>query len=85
MQELIEKLQASVTDPEKKLLAAAIASDLVRISALAITDPSRAAELGAALKAQTSGLAATEASNWAGIVTNWMQRAIHSALAGALA
>lgn len=82
---LVDALQASVTDPEKKQLAAEIAVDLVRVGALAPTDPERAAELGQALKAQTSGLAASELSAWSGLVGQFLQRAAVAAITGALA
>lgn len=83
-QQLIERLEARISDPERRELLASIAVDFVELSALALTDPISAERRAAHLKAQVSGLAATEIGVFSSEVTSWIMSVVSSLVRGAI-
>ena len=81
---LAEKLKASVTDPAKQEMAAAIASDSSRIAVLALTDPAAAEAEIAIVKATLANIGQAEAANAVQAVTDWVTETVGRVMSKAL-
>lgn len=82
IEELVSKIEARITDPAKKEIAATIAVDLVEISALALTDPEKAQRNLAHLTAQVANLTAIEASIVSSDITEWVMDIVSITIRG---
>lgn len=81
--ELVERLEASVTDPQKKLIVATLAEHSVRIASFALTDPASAEREMQFVRAATANLAAAEAAATQNVILDWLGRLIRAAIVGA--
>jgi predicted aconitase len=84
VQELADKLKASVTDPGKQDMLAAIAADSSRIAVLALTNPHAAEEEVAIVKATLANIGQAEAANAVQAVTEWVTDAVSRVMSKAL-
>jgi len=84
VQELADKLKASVTDPAKQEMLSAIASDASRIAILALTNPHAAEEEVAIVKATMANIGQAEAANAVQAVTDWVTDAVGRVMSKAL-
>jgi hypothetical protein len=82
IEELIAKIEARITDPEKREMAAVIATDLVGVSLLAMTHPERAKRQLAHLTAQVANLSAMEAQMMASDITEWVMDIVSITIRG---
>ena len=82
--ELLERLKGRITDPERQDLVASIAIDFVELSTLALTDPEAAERRARHLKAQVSGLAATEIGVLSAEVTTWIMSVVSTLVRSAI-
>lgn len=84
VQELADKLKASVTDPAKQEMLAAIAKDSSRIAVLALTNPHAAEEEVAIIKATLANISQAEAASAVQAVTDWVTDTVGRVMAQAL-
>jgi len=83
-EELLAKLEARISDPVRRELMASIAVDFVELSALAMTEPEAAERRARHLKAQVTGLAATEVGVLSAEVTTWIMSVVSTLIRGAI-
>lgn len=81
---LADKLKASVTDPAKQDMLAAMASDAGRVAMLALTDPEAAAAEVAIVKATLANISQAEAANAVQAVTDWVTETVGRVMSKAL-
>tara|TARA_R100001510_G_scaffold31704_1_gene28373 strand:+ start:6672 stop:6953 length:282 start_codon:yes stop_codon:yes gene_type:complete len=81
---LADKLKASVTDPAKQEMIAAIAADASRVAVLALTDPQAAAAEVAIVKATLANVSQAEAANAVQAVTDWVTDTVGRVMSKAL-
>jgi len=81
---LADQLKASVTDPAKQEMLAAIASDASRIAVLALTDPAAAEAEVAIVKATMANIGQAEAANAVKAVTDWVADTVGRVMSKAL-
>jgi hypothetical protein len=81
---LAHKLRASVTDPAKQEMLAAMASDASRVAMLALTDPEAAAAEVAIVKATLANIGQAEAANAVQAVTDWVTETVGRVMSKAL-
>jgi len=81
---LAEKLKASVTDPAKQEMVAAIAADSSRIAVLALTDPAAAEAEVTIVKATLANIGQAEAANAVQAVTDWVAETVGRVMSKAL-
>jgi hypothetical protein len=81
---LADKLKASVTDPAKQDMLAAMASDAGRVATLALTDPTAAAAEVAIVKATLANISQAEAANAVQAVTDWVTETVGRVMSKAL-
>ena len=84
VQELADKLKASVTDPAKQEMLAAIAKDSSRIAVLALTNEHAAEEEVAIIKATLANISQAEAASAVQAVTDWVTDTVGRVMAQAL-
>ena len=84
VQERADKLKASVTDPDKQEMLAAIAADSSRIAVLALTNPHAAEEEVAIVKATLANIGQAEAANAVQAVTDWVTETVGRVMSKAL-
>ncbi|MBN30021.1 MAG: hypothetical protein CMB34_05095 [Euryarchaeota archaeon] len=84
VQELADKLKASVTDPAKQEMLAAIAKDSSRIAVLALTNAHAAEEEVAIIKATLANISQAEAASAVQAVTDWVTDTVGRVMAQAL-
>ncbi|MAA63844.1 MAG: hypothetical protein CL581_03565 [Alteromonadaceae bacterium] len=84
VQVLADKLKASVTDPAKQEMLAAIASDASRIAVLALTNPFAAEEEVTIVKATMANIGQAEAANAVQAVTDWVTETVGRVMSKAL-
>tara|TARA_R110002020_G_scaffold260307_3_gene474553 strand:+ start:455 stop:736 length:282 start_codon:yes stop_codon:yes gene_type:complete len=73
---LMNTLKESITDPAKQELLQAIASDAVRLTTMALTNPAAAEAEVNHVKAQMANLGAAELSNVAMAWQEWASNAV---------
>ena len=73
---LVSTLKESITDPAKQELLQDIATQAVRVTTLALTDPDAAAASFDDVKAIMGNLGSAEVSNVAMIWTEWATNAV---------
>ncbi len=81
---LADKLKASVTDPAKQEMLAAMAADAGRVATLALTDPEAAAAEIAIVKATLANISQAEAANAVQAVTDWVTETVGRVMSKAL-
>ena len=81
---LADKLKASVTDPAKQEMLAAMASDAGRVAMLAMTDPAAAEAEVAIVKATLANISQAEAANAVQAVTDWVTETVGRVMSKAL-
>ena len=74
--ELLGMLKQSVTDPDKQVILQDVATQAVRLTKLALTDPAAAAASFDDVKAIMGNLGSAEVSNVAMIWTEWATNAV---------
>ena len=81
---LAEKLKASITDPAKQDMLAAIAADSSRVAVLALTDPQAAEAEVAIVKATLANIGQAEAASAVQAVTDWVAETVGRVMGKAL-
>ena len=81
---LADKLKASVTDPAKQDMVAAVAADASRVAVLALTDPQAAEAEVAIVKATLANIGQAEAANAVQAVTDWVADTVGRVMSKAL-
>jgi len=81
---LAERLKASVTDPAKQDMVAAVAADASRVAVLALTDPQAAEAEVAIVKATLANIGQAEAANAVQAVTDWVAETVGRVMSKAL-
>jgi hypothetical protein len=81
---LAEKLKASITDPAKQDMLAAIAADSSRVAVLALTDPQAAEAEVAIVKATLANIGQAEAASAVQAVTDWVTETVGRVMGKAL-
>ena len=81
---LADKLRASVTDPAKQDMLAAMASDAGRVAMLAMTDPAAAEAEVAIVKATLANISQAEAASAVQAVTDWVAETVGRVMGKAL-
>ena len=81
---LADKLTASVTDPAKQEMLAAMASAAGRVAMLALTDPGAAAAEVAMGKATLANISQAEAANAVQAITDWVTDTVGRVMSKAL-
>ena len=81
---LAEKLKASITDPAKQDMLAAIAADSSRVAVLALTDPQAAEAEVAIVKATLANIGQAEAASAVQAVTDWVTDTVGRVMSKAL-
>ncbi|NQY98723.1 MAG: hypothetical protein HRT82_16340 [Henriciella sp.] len=81
-QELLDQLDASVSDPVKKAIVASLALQSVRIAELALMDEEAAKEEMLHLRAATANLAAAEAVTVQNLITDWVSKVLRAIILG---
>jgi len=81
---LAEKLKASITDPAKQEMLAAIAADSSRVAVLALTDPQAAEAEVAIVKATLANIGQAEAASAVQAVTDWVAETVGRVMGKAL-
>ena len=84
VQALADQLKASVTDPVKQQMLAAVAADAGRVAVLALTDPPAAEAEVAIVKATLANVGQAEAANAVKAITDWVAETVGRVMSKAL-
>ena len=85
LSDLVERMQAAITDPDQMARAQSIAVDAAAITGLMLTDPARAkVEIGH-LNAQILSIGSEQSSAMQEAWTAWVQEALLSVIQAAFA
>jgi len=80
LKQLVADIEASITDPELKLIATTLATQVVRVAAIAATDPQTAEREMAHVKSATTNLTAASLATVEAKILDYFGAVVRSAL-----